>query len=165
MAFFYCMPELSNRLTILKRTGSKLLCKCTCGNKTTITKWQFGKVKSCGCLVKEIQRKRLSLPKGEGAKNRAITKLKKKGVEWQLTREEVLGLIEQNCYYCGSPPNRVSRGHKGLNGIFVYNGLDRLDLTEGFILGNVVPCCEVCGRAKGDMSKEEFLSWASQLLR
>ena len=46
-----------------------------------------------------------------------------------------------------------------MNGVFIYNGIDRLDPTRGYIAKNVVPCCKTCNVAKLRMSREEFLNW------
>jgi hypothetical protein len=46
-----------------------------------------------------------------------------------------------------------------LNGEFVYNGIDRLDCAIGYQPNNVVSCCAICNRAKGDMPFEAFIEW------
>ena len=35
-------------------------------------------------------------------------------------------------------------------------GIDRIDSSNGYILSNIVPCCEKCNIAKGEMSIDEF---------
>jgi hypothetical protein len=47
--------------------------------------------------------------------------------------------------------------------LFVYNGLDRVDNTLGYLPGNVVACCTQCNGAKLNYTQEEFLFWANQL--
>jgi hypothetical protein len=73
------------------------------------------------------------------------TALKRKLV-WDLDHVEVFYMIQKPCYYCGAevhfPETR--------------NGLDRMDNTEGYVEGNVVPCCYPCNIAKHEMSQEEF---------
>lgn len=56
--------EVYNRLTVIKRQGSApgsatWLCQCTCGNTKVTTRHCLvhGNVQSCGCLLKENQRK------------------------------------------------------------------------------------------------------------
>lgn len=44
-------------------------------------------------------------------------------------------------------------------GQFVYNGLDRLDTSQGYAPGNVVPCCGDCNWAKRARTRPEFLAW------
>lgn len=53
--------KIFNRLTVLSRAnndtkgGAQWLCKCSCGNLTTVRSYQLksGKTKSCGCINKE----------------------------------------------------------------------------------------------------------------
>jgi hypothetical protein len=40
---------------------------------------------------------------------------------------------------------------------WTYNGLDRVDRSKGHTSDNVVSCCWDCNRAKGDMTKEDFI--------
>lgn len=47
---------------------------------------------------------------------------------------------------------------------FVYNGIDRMDNSLGYISGNVVTCCQICNRAKGAMLLEDFMLWIKQLV-
>ncbi len=54
------------------------------------------------------------------------------------------------CNYCGEVPA---------------NGMDQASPLWGFIGGNVVPCCSVCRRVKGYMSKAEFLHWVMRIHR
>src|SRR5690349_23930597 len=44
--------------------------------------------------------------------------------------------------------------------LFPYTTLFRsVDSDRGYELGNVVPCCGVCNRAKGTMSQDMFFGW------
>jgi hypothetical protein len=44
-------------------------------------------------------------------------------------------------------------------GKFTYNGIDRIDNSQGYIIDNVVPCCTKCNIAKGRQSIQEFKEW------
>jgi hypothetical protein len=57
------------------------------------------------------------------------------------------------------PPLQKGVGKKYYNGEYLYNGLDRVDNTKGYIISNIVSCCGQCNRAKGILSQEEFLQW------
>lgn len=62
---------------------------------------------------------------------------KSRGVFFSLTEEEYTKLVSDPCYHCsGSLPA-------------VGGGLDRVDHTQGYVSGNVVPCCAQCNFAKG----------------
>lgn len=52
---------------------------------------------------------------------------------------------------------------KYMNGPYVYNGLDRVNNLLGYELTNVVPCCNICNRAKKDMTYEQFKLWIKDL--
>lgn len=47
--------------------------------------------------------------------------------------------------------------------INLYNGIDRKNSSEGYTLGNSLPCCRVCNRAKSDMDYEEFKQWIKDI--
>lgn len=75
-------------------------------------------------------------------------------------------LSQQDCYYCGIGPSnsyKISRDRRISqyqmdNGIFIYNGLDRVDSSKGHTPDNVVPCCWDCNRMKGTLSLSDFIS-------
>ena len=117
--------------------------------------------------------KKHHLPIGEASKNRAINSIqgsaKKRGFEYNLTREDFLKITSSNCFYCGSEPKNQckslnSNGKHGDNGDYIYNGIDRVDQNKGYILNNCVPCCKTCNWAKGTKTIKEFMSWIKQLI-
>jgi hypothetical protein len=70
------------------------------------------------------------------AKNTA----KRKNIDWTLSEDEYARLIGNDCFYCNGyfPPVKV--------GI----GLDRKQSSQGYILSNVVACCEICNKLKNN---------------
>jgi hypothetical protein len=50
-----------------------------------------------------------------------------------------------------------------LNGDFVYNGIDRIDSSIGYVEGNIVPCCKACNMAKNTMGQDEFMLWVERV--
>lgn len=85
---------------------------------------------------------------------------KKRGHIFLLSYEEFSSLIQQDCYYCGSPPqNLLKLSYKR---VLNYNGLDRVNNHMGYELSNVVPCCKYCNIAKNIRTLEEFLSWVEK---
>ena len=81
---------------------------------------------------------------------------KKRGLSFLLKYEEFSSLIQQDCYYCGIPPqNFLNLKNKQ----FYYSGLDRVNNRIGYELLNVVPCCKFCNIAKGTKTPEEFSNW------
>jgi 5-methylcytosine-specific restriction endonuclease McrA len=90
------------------------------------------------------------------------------GVPFNLTRDQFLAIIVQNCAYCGAPPKESKnysskRLKKFFNGTIDHNGVDRVDNSKGYDTTNVVPCCKQCNWAKGNLPVAEFLSWISRV--
>ena len=170
------VDETGNRhgkLTVLGRAGltrnRQILwrCLCDCGNESVVTggSLRSGNTQSCGCLRKE----RLRLPTGVASFNALIDSIKRsarqRGYAWQLTNNQVKILTSQSCYYCGAEPS-PSQGGKSFiryNGVYLRNGLDRVDNERGYEIGNVVASCKRCNRAKDTMEQDEFLAWISQV--
>ncbi len=141
------------------------LCRCDCGNETTVAgnRLGSGKTSSCGCLTKEPRK---GYVPGQAARNRVRIgyqqAARSRGYAWELTDEEFYRLISLDCFYCGASPATVSRSGP-YSGEFVYNGVDRMDNTLGYVLGNVITCCKTCNHAKRDMSFDDFLAWIARL--
>lgn len=169
------------RLTVIefshvdKKGYTCWLCKCDCGNDKVIngSSLQSEATKSCGCLRKEVAKKAMKkivenqrLPKGVAARNAAIyshkISAKKRNIKQVLTDKQILILHKQDCHYCGSPPSNIS-SCVDLNGSYTYSGIDRIDNAKGYILANVVPCCNNCNSAKMTRTYDEFLSWIKQI--
>lgn len=73
-----------------------------------------------------------------------------------LTLQEFYDLSQLNCYYCdGEASNKY--------GLFVYNGLDRVDSNFRYVHGNVVPCCRWCNSAKRNLELNKFSDWIYRL--
>lgn len=146
-------------LTVIKKAphgkngGGLWICRCDCGNDTIArgSSLRKGAIKSCGC--------RHPLPKGEAAFNMFVSHLKSRakdrGWEFQLTKDQILEIIQQPCFYCGCEPHHKIKIY-GANGDLIYNGLDRVDTFKGYTIDNVVPCCGICNHAKAKLSSAEF---------
>lgn len=137
-------------------------CKCECGNITLVRTDHLTrrKCRSCGCLRREKRGHRaedgwLSFNKlYHNYKGSA----KKRGLVFELSKDDVFGLMQQNCHYCGLPPSAYYYV-RGSNGGCSYNGIDRVDSSIGYTHDNVVPCCGMCNRAKYDVPIDVFLNW------
>lgn len=140
-------------------------CQCVCGvvKNVTGTNLRNGRSKSCKCLQKETVRKRLGFPFGISERNRKIRqykrKSKEKNVEFSLSVEDFVKITSLPCFYCGNEPRPYAKGDKQDNGVFIGNGLDRVDNMNGYTKDNVVSCCTQCNWAKNVQSQEEFYSW------
>lgn len=143
--------------------GAFWLCKCDCGNETIADgnhlRMTGSKArKSCGCnLTENIEKTGI---------NRIFstykTKAKKRGIDFELSREEFLILIKGNCSYCGSEPNQLLKRQKTRKIQIIYNGIDRIDSEKGYTKNNCVSCCMYCNRSKSNLSLE---AWKNHIKR
>jgi hypothetical protein len=131
-------------------------CMCDCGNTSfpTTAHLRNSGITSCGCMLGN------PLPNGQAALNWYYSEYKssakKRGIEFCLSKEEFKKLTSANCFYCGQEPNRTRRTSKN-TGEYIHNGIDRVDNSKGYILGNCVSCCKECNIMKMDLSIAEFL--------
>lgn len=150
-----------------KRGQPKWLCKCDCGNEKIIIGYSLrgGVTKSCGCLTKESASKKNRLESGLSNMRRKINgykiRAKKRGIEYNLTEEQFKEITQKDCFYCKASPNNIAKQFQ-YNGIYIYNGLDRIDNTKGYTLENVIPCCKMCNIAKSNHTLQEFKDWVEK---
>jgi len=150
-----------------KNKQSLWLCKCDCGN-TTVTRGNTlhrGRVKSCGCYYKEVVGKQNEKSFGVASFNTILrgykNSAKDRNICFELTTDEFRKLIQQDCYYCGCPPQQQRAGAS--NGNILYNGVDRVDNSKGYVVDNVVACCGKCNVAKRAYTLDDFKTWAKSL--
>jgi hypothetical protein len=153
-----------NRLLILEQTGKYCTCQCDCGNITTKTTGNVVNehTKSCGCLQEETRRVHGITnykPDKVGSFNSLyggyLRRSAKKELEFTLTKQDFLDITSKPCFYCGKLPSMSASWQKS-NGVYIYNGIDRVDNSKGYILENCVPCCKDCNYSKGTKTVNEF---------
>lgn len=85
---------------------------------------------------------------------RQLSKLR--NMEFSLTEDQLLVLFKGNCKYCGTIPRQV---HNGLGNClpFIYNGIDRLDNSKGYLDGNCVSCCKSCNSIKHTTEVDQII--------
>lgn len=168
-------------LTAIKRVKSsspiEYIFQCVCGKRKRINKYFVirGHSKSCGCLKGQLAN--LTVKKNGSLKGKrlkvgvaAFNKLfgsykrdaKRRGISFKLSKKQFKNLNQQCCVYCGAPPSSIKK-EKKLNGVYQYNGIDRLDSSLGYTIENCVSCCGMCNYAKSDHSLEEFFLWIKRL--
>lgn len=123
--------------------GLRFRCKA-CNNKLT----KHTKLKSYHKTKKQNkeilnERNRLARLTQKGKFKQYRSRSAHKKCEFTLTFEEFCTFWQQPCWYCKRQITTI--------------GLDRVDNAKGYILENVVACCETCNRAKLAQTKEEFL--------
>lgn len=151
-------------------------CQCDCGNISEFidtNNLTSGRVKSCGCIRNRKSSERLKnkpsknkLESGEGSMSCLINSYrygaKKRGFDYNLTRDEFREITKGVCFHCGIEPKQIMQGQR-TNGPYVYNGIDRLDSKIGYNISNCVPCCNQCNTAKLDHNYGDFLDWVERL--
>lgn len=156
--------QVFDRLTVLedslkrKPNGSIIWkCICECGNIHYVAGSYLldGRTKSCGCIRREImstQRYTLML-ENQAAYNILYknyrNNAKYRNIEFDLTDDEFRLLTQNNCYYCGKEPAQLCNS---TTGAYIYNGIDRVDNSQGYNLGNCVACCGECNRLKRNIT-------------
>lgn len=135
---------------------TRWLCKCDCGNICFVQgeRLRRGHTQSCGCLHKEIVRGNHYKDNRDYVHARYLLSQYKKNAnkrdyEFKLSLDEFIELIYNDCYYCGAKPNNKYTYISGnIREEFLYNGIDRVDNTKGYIKNNVVSCCSKCNTLK-----------------
>jgi len=145
--------------------------RCDCGNEYTILTLNIHNTNSCGCLRREQVAKRSrefnqkKTVHGRSARSNVLNRYRanaqRRGYAWEI-EDDFDRLTSLPCFYCGCAPSKTEPARRGF-GDFIYNGIDRVDNTKGYIPGNVVPCCQACNSAKGVMSLTEFETWLDQV--
>lgn len=166
-----------NRIVILRGLGYsnkkgywEYQCDCGTIKKADTSTLNAGRIRSCGCLVKETSAKINRKAPGIAPKNRIISDYKKKckkdNIVWELTDEQFFALIVMNCSYCGIGPTNNSKTICPNSHTQIYwNGIDRVDPKKGYTIDNSVPCCRQCNMAKFRYSLEDFYNWIDRIVK
>jgi hypothetical protein len=131
---------------------------------------------NCGVVVERITehvpkwkrcRRCLGLPQGTNGLRYLFRRYRAKAAKmkrsFELTLEQFRSITSSHCFYCGQPPQAVSwGGQKYIDNTwscYHFNGVDRWDNSKGYTQENTVPACEVCNRAKHQMSATDFIAY------
>lgn len=74
---------------------------------------------------------------------------KKRNISWQLTYKDFLTFWQKPCYYCRDKIKTI--------------GLDRIDNSRGYKMGNVVSCCWKCNQMKSELSGKDFIKHCQKI--
>ena len=75
-----------------------------------------------------------------------------KQLEFKLTKGDFMEMVVNECYYCGIIQD------KG------FNGIDRLDSSEGYNMSNCVSCCQMCNYMKGSLGPTIFMNRVEHIM-
>lgn len=101
----------------------------------------------------------------ESVYNSYKKRAQRRNLKFDLYKNEFAILITKNCYYCGMKPCNLFKGTKYKFENFSYNGIDRRDNNEGYIIENSVSCCKFCNRAKYTSELKDFEEWINQIIK
>lgn len=88
---------------------------------------------------------------------------KRRGIYFEIPFPEFGEMILQNCAYCGAPPSNEKRDKR--RGEYQrYNGLDRMDSSRGYVIENVVPCCQFCNSLKSAMPWRDWADFLNSVV-
>lgn len=166
-------------LLVIKKAGKTKkhnrqiwMCKCDCGNTTKATHGHLtsGNRSSCGCRIH--RRKYLKTIEELCAKDQLgqyKKGAKKRRYCFKLTKKDMLNLLFDKCYYCGSSPSNTFKLRKNTTRDVCdleikYNGVDRVDNKTGYVLYNCVTCCKTCNIMKQQLGKYQFLNHIKKIL-
>jgi len=131
-------------------SNSRYRCTCVCGAEKIIYSkhLQNGYRKACTKCTK-------CRPVEDRMFNRVFGNYKLNALKmhrvFELSKGVTKSLFISPCHYCGQTFSNFIRG-------FSYNGIDRLDNSQGYVVGNCVSCCRVCNHMKHILTEEEFLA-------
>jgi hypothetical protein len=156
--------------------------RCDCGTDKTMRVYEVltGRIKSCGCYYLINGRYKKYSTSAESTAARLFSEYQaaavKRNYSWDLPQSTFSQLILAPCHYCGIPysmtrnawlkpdgtktTGAIRRGvrQEWIDGATIrYNGVDRLNNTQGYSADNCVSCCKFCNIAKGTRTKEEYL--------
>jgi hypothetical protein len=130
--------------------GGNYHCECICGTTKTIV---IGSLKKG--YRKACKRCSTGIPKGESGLSEVFSTYRRNAINsgrtFELSKDQARNFFKSNCYYCGEEPISIQTEFK-------YNGIDRLDNSVGYIVGNCVSCCKICNHMKHVMSLDAFLA-------
>ncbi len=173
--------EKIHRLTTLSYKNGRWLCKCDCGKEVNVlTENLKGNTKSCGCLKRELSVKKAEeMTKKIRKYEPRIASARRRWKSYcyadkqcNIKFEEFLEISQKDCTYCGIQPstrfNYFTKAKESSikaieEGLFIYNGLDRVDSNLPHLIDNVVSCCYLCNRSKNNRTVEVFKKWVNDL--
>lgn len=135
-------------------------CLCDCGNIKIIQgeSIKSGTTTSCGCNFKYFD--------NQSSKNHLFSNYKSRArrsnLKFELSFCEFEKLTQNICFYCEQKPQQIIKPSK-YSQEFIYNGIDRINNSKGYIKNNVVTCCKLCNTMKGVLDKEVFLNHVKKI--
>lgn len=128
-------------------------CICHCGKTSYHDGYRVRKgiIKSCGCSRTSRDKQKSGLKTMyQDYKHNAWSRM----LSFKITFKQFVRITSQSCFYCKQEPTERFRKF-----YFKANGIDRKNNSKGYVLTNLVPCCTICNRAKGEMNLSDFMNY------
>jgi 5-methylcytosine-specific restriction endonuclease McrA len=147
------------------RTKVYWKCQCECGTVCIKNNDVLNNKKrnfSCGCFRKQRIKETKTRTKEEhrpGIMSSAMARYRidaqKRGHSFELTKEQFIKLVDSECFYCGVRDSQFITHRE--NEKHYFNGIDRIDNRNGYVIDNVVSCCKKCNTKKSGIEPEMVL--------
>lgn len=157
-------------LTFVKRhktySSGQMIWEARCDCANTIYTVPSNNAQSCGCLGKQFSKEWCSILGKSGRQYHPNESAARK--VWQRYKDQDIDyptfykLSQLPCHYCGINPQTT---YKIGDGIFIYNGLDRVDSAKQHSLDNVVSCCWECNQSKMDRTSQQLVDHAKRIVQ
>ena len=89
-------------------------------------------------------------PNGRFNSYRTDARHRNGGMDFSITKDEFMLFWQKPCFYCGDSIPTV--------------GLDRVDNSKGYVLGNIASCCSICNFAKRQLGRNEFIEHCRKVI-
>lgn len=142
-------------------------CQCDCGNIHNVTTncLNRGHTTSCGCMgYRSGNRRKEQIHNYSGYQditgskwNSIVNNAKIRGLEFNITKEQVWDIYEQqnkNCYFSGVPISFQDRTAS----------IDRLDSTDGYNIENIVLVHKDINRMKSNFTIKSFIKMCKNVV-
>lgn len=136
--------------------------RCRCGTEKTLSCSHLRSKNCCSCGCKSKERS------VESVWNSYHSSYKRRGWDFHFTVSQLKAVSQLPCAYCGKEPSNVFRARYTDGDGYRrevdptmevrYSGLDRVDSSKGYVVGNVVPCCGQCNTMKSKLPLDDFLA-------
>jgi len=168
-------------LTIISmpNRSQHVMCSCACGDKSLVYLYHLinGSVTSCGCHSFILNNRVQGANTIKSFYREYKSNARNRDIQFDLTLQQFIEIIRNNCKYCGAVPSPKSlylksNGEQKRNygnvaiqkSIANINGVDRIDSSKGYSTDNCVACCSDCNEMKMDRTLSEFINKIKSIL-